>query len=193
MKPYDGAEVWIYFVLAAIAIAALTLLVFAFRTEKSEKAEPDKVIAGGIRKRKYAFFAGFALALGSAVTLGFLAEPISLENHRSNMVQTIESHNVKVVEGFVDPTIPLRADSHAKFVVETDSGVIRCRANATDANTDVQFMCQDFNDKERDFTIPLSEANDLEIPKAESDKAAAEAAAANAAIEAENKDKKEDK
>jgi len=174
MKPYDGIEVWIYFVLAAIAIAAITLLVFAFRTEKSEKSEPDKVIAQGIRRRKYAVFAGFAVLLGAGVVLGFLAQPISLENHRSQMVAAVESNNVKVVEGFVDPSLPLRPESQSKFVVETDSGLIRCRANSTDANSDIQFVCQDFNDKERDFTVPLSEVNSLEIPKTESDKALGE-------------------
>lgn len=171
MKPYDGIEVWMYFVLAAIAIAAITLLVFAFHIEKSEKSEPDAVIAGGIRKRKYMLFAGFSVTLIAGVTLGFLAQPISLENYRSGMVQAIESNGVKVVEGFVDPTLPLRAENHAKFVVETDSGVIRCRANATDASSDVVFLCQDFNDKDRAFTIPLDKVNDLEIPKAETEKA----------------------
>jgi hypothetical protein len=174
MKPYEGTEVWMYFVLVACVITALSLLVLAFKTEKREKAEDDALIAKSIRQRKYLFFAGFALALVAAINVGIFAEPISLENHRKAMVKTIEANNVKVVEGFVDPSIPLRPESHSKFVVETDSGVIRCRATATDANTDVQFMCQDFNDKERDFTIPLSKVNDLEIPKAETDDAKSE-------------------
>lgn len=161
MKPYDGIEVWIYFVLAALVITAVTLLVFAFRTEKSEKGENDKQMAKSLRTRKYIIFASFATVVLAGLGVGYVAESVSLENHRTQMVKAIESHNVKVVEGFVDPSIPLRAESHAKFVVETVSGIIRCRANSSDVNTDVKFLCQDSKDEDRGFTIPLDKVNDI--------------------------------
>lgn len=160
MKPYNGTEVWTYFVLAGIAIAAAVVLWQAYRIEKAEKAEPDTEISAGVRKKKYLFFGGFAVLALSGIAFAFAMQPISQNNFREAIVKQVESNNVKLVEGFVDPTQPLRPESHAKFVVESDSGLIRCRANAAGADKDIEFLCQNLADKDRNFTVPLSKVNE---------------------------------
>lgn len=155
MKPYAGPEVWFYFLIAALLAVAVTFIVFAFRNEKAEKSESDQTISSGFRKKKYGMFAGFALMAGATVYLVFSMNALSQETYRAAMVQAIESKNVKVVEGFVDPSAPLVPNSHAKFVITSADGLIRCRANAGAADQNVEFLCQDIDDKERDFTVPL--------------------------------------
>lgn len=159
MNPYNGIETWIWLVLVLLAAVAIAIIIFAFKKEKQEKATEDKDLSKKIRTQKYGLFGGFFAMVAVTVVFGFMAQPISQNNYHEDIVAHVQSHDVKLVEGFVNPETPLTAGEHAKFVVETDSGLVRCRATAEE-NKDVDFSCQDYSTEERDFTIPLADIND---------------------------------
>lgn len=159
MKPYDGIETWIWLILVLLAALAITIIVFAFKKEKQERNAGDPVLIKKMRGQKYGLFGVFFVVVASIVALAFVAHPISQNTYHAEIVSHVESHNVRLVEGFVDPQNPLVAGEHAKFVVETESGLVRCRATA-EKNQDVDFSCQDYSTENRDFTVPLSDIND---------------------------------
>lgn len=158
MQPYGGIETWIWLILVLLAALAITIIMFAFKKEKQEKGTDDLAESQKLRKHKYGLFAGFFAVVAVGAVLGFAAQPISQNNYHQEIVSHVESNGVKLVEGFVDPQTPLVAGQHAKFVVETESGLVRCRATAEE-NKDVDFSCQDYSTENRDFTVPLSDIN----------------------------------
>lgn len=159
MKPYDGIETWIWLILVLLTALAITIIVFAFKKEKQEKAAEDENLIKKMRTQKYGLFAGFFAMVAITVVVGFVAQPISQNNYHEKIISHVESNGVRLVEGFVDPQNPLVAGEHAKFVVETESGLVRCRATA-EKKSDVNFSCQDYSTEERDFTVPLEKINE---------------------------------
>lgn len=159
MKPYDGIEVWTYLVLAILAVVACATIFYAFKIEKVEKSTEDTSQSKKLRFKKYGFFAVFFLLFGAMAVVGFRAVPIAQDNFKAEITSYIESNDVKITEGFVNVSTPLKAGQSAKFVVDTKKGLIRCRANAPENGGDIQFLCQDVSNKELPFTKPLSEVN----------------------------------
>ncbi|MBC9704240.1 MAG: hypothetical protein H9W81_04325 [Enterococcus sp.] len=159
MQPYGGIEAWIWMIFVLLAALAITIILFAFKKEKQEKKTEDAGLASSLRKQKYGLFAGFFVLVVAGGVLGFVSQPISQNNYHNQMVAYVESNDVKLVEGFVDPQNPLIAGEHAKFVVETDSGLVRCRATAEEGK-DVDFSCQDYSTEEKEFTVPLKDINE---------------------------------
>lgn len=149
MYPYSGVSgLFISGFILAIILCGVSLFM-ALSIEKKSKGK-DGSPKGN---KQYLAFAGFVVFAGVAIAVGFSMSSLSMENHHEKMVKEIQSHGVTIKEGFVDPHNPLKADSIAKFVIETDSSINRCRAIATNKDTKVTYMCQD---AEREFTIPLS-------------------------------------
>ncbi len=155
MTPYNGIESIFYVGIALAVIVAGVSLFYALKVEKKEKANQGE-IADKFRYRKYGIFAIFATAVIGGLLLGFTANGISLKHYQKDIISSIESHNVELIEGFIDPDQPLRAEKFAKFVISSENGNQRCRATAADAKTEISFMCQDADKK---FTVPLADVN----------------------------------
>lgn len=151
MTPYVGIDPIFYIGIAITIVIAGVSLFYALKTEKSEKASQGE-IADKLRYRKYGIFAIFAAAITSGLVLGLTANGVSEKNYQNNIITSIESNNVELIEGFVDPSQPLRSGEFAKFVISSENGNQRCRATATDAKTEISFMCQD---EKKEFTVPL--------------------------------------
>lgn len=152
MYPYTGINVLFIVLVVVAALIAAVALFFMLKIEKQEK-QLDGTDAKKKRFKKYGVFAVFFIALGAAAAIGINMNSWSLAEHRDGVVAEIEQTGATIVEGFESPDIPLEENSHAKFVVETESGIVRCRAIAEGASTQVSYKCQD-GDKE--FTIPLN-------------------------------------
>lgn len=153
MHPYTGPNPVFIFILVVAIIAAIGMVVYAFKLEKKEKGLAGEE-AKKTRSLKYGVFGAFFVLALTATVWGFVMNPISLGQHRDGIVQEIQSTGVVVVEGFEDPSIPLTMDGTAKFVVEAENGLNRCRAVAGGEDVTIQYLCQD---EKKEFTVPLAE------------------------------------
>lgn len=160
MYPYDGIESWILAVLGLLAVIAVAIIIFAFKQESKESKAEDVTAAKKHRKIKYMLFSGFFVIVMSGLGLGLASPDISQKSFQQDIRAYIETNDVRLVEGFVDPSMTLVAGTHAKFVVETENGLVRCRATAEDKNTEIDFSCQDYSTEDWDFIVPLAEINE---------------------------------
>lgn len=151
MLPYTGTNI-LYIALCVVGVLiSIAFLLYARSIEKSEKmlsGEDSK----SKRNKKYLVFSGFAIFLIISVALGLFASSISHKQYNSALKNDIESNNVKITSGLVDPKIPVTENSIAKFTAQSETGIIRCRVVAKGKTDKLKYLCLN---AEEEFAIPL--------------------------------------
>lgn len=156
MNPYAGPESPLGLIALAAVLAAIGLLVLVLTLDRKEKAaEADSGGSGkGLRIWKRVSGVFFVTAVVFAGYWSLSIDGMSKQSYNENIIADIESNGVNLVQGFEDPDVPLTAESTAKFMVQSDSGLVRCRANAGGEDDPIEYVCQSENGE---FLTPISE------------------------------------
>lgn len=156
MTPYTGPESPLGVFLVLGIVASIILLGCCFTMDKKENAAEEAEPGSGhaLRRWKHILALITILTSVSSVAWAMSIDTVGKELHHEKVVAEIESHGVDIIQGFEDPSIALRPDSFAKFMVESDSGLVRCRANASGEDKPLEYLCQSNNGE---FLTPLAD------------------------------------